>query len=357
MSLFADTKKPLVGIDIGPSSIKVVELTRTSGRGAAGFRLERCASRAVPGGLMDGRRITQPKELGAALKEVLKAGRIKAKHAAIAVASSSVITKILPMPKGLSDRELEALVQLEADQYVPYALDEVKIDFEVLGISNTAPDSVDVLLAASHSENVDELVSAVRSAGLEPALVDVESFALQNACEVLAENWPGRSAQSAVAIVDIGSYATSVIVVQGGHVVYTRDQNIGSARLTEEIQARFGLDPAQAERSKTAGGLPEEYAQTVRRPFAEALAQEIRSALQFYYSAGAGEDVKKVYLAGGGALLPELASVLQESGVVTEVFNPFESIAIAPRLKSAGVTESAPAYAVACGLALRSFEA
>lgn len=353
MSLFSEKSKPLVGIDVGPSTIKVLELTRTSN----GYRLERCAKGLVPEGLVDGRRILKPKELGGFLKEMLKAARIKAKHAGVAVASSSVITKVLTMPAGMADRELEAMVQLEADQYIPYALEEVKIDFEVLGPSSTAPDSIDVLLAASHSENVDELVAAVSAAGIEPVFVDVESFAFQNACEVFSANWPAKDTQASVALVDVGAYSTSVIVIQDGHVVYARDQNIGGARLTEDIEAAYGLEPGQAEQAKISGALPDDYAERVQAPFVESLAQEIRNALQFYYSAGAGEEVNQVFIAGGAAVLPGIVSAMQSAGVAAEVFNPFDRMELAPRTKSADILASAPAYAVACGLALRGLEA
>lgn len=349
MSLLSDKSKSLVGIDVGPSAIKVVDLAKT----AHGYRLERCARGAVPSGLVDGRRIIQPKALGEALKETLKAGGFKARHAAVAVASSSVITKVLTMPSGMEDRELEAMVQLEADQYVPYALDEVKIDFEVLGPSRAAPDSVDVMLAASHSENVDELVTAVRAAGVEPQLVDVESFALQNACEALSGRWPQGEAASALALVDIGAFSTSVIVIQNGHLVYARDQNIGGSRLTDDIAALYELEPGQAERMKITGDLHDERAQNVEALFAQSLAQEIRSALQFYYSAGAGEEVSQVFVAGGAAVGPGLIPAMAAAGLSAEVFNPFEGMEIAPRMKSADILASAPAYAVACGLALR----
>lgn len=355
MSLFSEDAKPFVGVDIGPSSIKVVELSAASGRGPAAYRLERCGMGATPPGTMDGRHVTKAKELGAAVKETLKSAGIKTRRAAVAVASSSVITKVLALPKGMGDRELEALVQLEADQYIPYALEEVKIDFEILGPSRIAPDSVDVLLAASHSENVDELGAAVQAAGLDLALVDVESFAIRNACEQLTANWPLlMKSDTAVAVVDLGSLTTTVMVTQSGQVVYSRDQNIGGGRLTEEIQARYGLDAIQAEKAKCVGNLPNDYAQTVRRPFVEALAQEIRSALQFYYSAGAGEDVRKVFLTGGGAALPELAATLQESGISAEVVDPFAGMTIAPRINTTRLKESASSYVVACGLALRS---
>lgn len=357
MSLFAGKQKPLVGIDIGPSYIKVVELSRTLSRGVDSYRLDKFGLGPVPAGALEGHRVAKPGELGAALQDLLKRSGIKAKRAAVAVSGSSVITKTLSLPAGMSDRELEALVQLEADQYIPYSLDEVKIDFEVLGPTRGSAENVDILLAASHSANVEERVSVVRSAGVEPVVVDVEAFALQNACEQLTEDCAVNDG-TAVAIVDVGAFTTSVIVIQGGQVVYTREQNIGGARLSEDIQHRYGLGPDQAEEAKHSGELPDDYTTTVLEPFVELLAQDIRGALQFYSAAGSGEDVSKLFVTGGGAVLPDLGTrVSEETGVPARLFNPLANMSLASQVRVDRLKEVAPSLAVACGLALRRFDA
>jgi type IV pilus assembly protein PilM len=357
MSLFSAKQKPLVGVDIGQSSIKIVELSRSGGRGAGHFRLERFGIGSVPAGVIDGRHVTDSAALGNALKATLKAAGFKAKRAAVAVAGSSVISTTLTLPAGLGEREMEALVQLEADQYIPYSLEEVKIDFEVLGPTANAADNVDVLLAACHSENVDERVAVLRAAALEPAVVDVEAFAIENACERLSDDWPAATDVEAIAVADIGAYTTSVIVVQSGRVVYTREQNIGGARLTEDIQHRYGMDAAGAEEAKLTGALPDGYAEQVRQPFIEAMAQEIRGALQFYHAAGTGEDVSRVWLTGGGAALADIARIVsRQTGVAAKVFNPFVNVELSAQVPVNRLKEAAPALAVACGLALRSFD-
>lgn len=358
MSLFSAKQKPLVGIDIGQSSIKIVELSRSTGRGAGHFRLERFGIGPVPAGVVDGRHITDATALGNALRATMKAAGFKAKRAAVAVAGSSVISKTLTLPAGLGEREMEALVQLEADQYIPYSLEEVKIDFEVLGPTPNAAENVDVLLAACHSENVDDRVAVLRAAALEPAVVDVEAFAIENACEYLSDDWPTPMDPEAIAVADIGAYTTSVIVVQAGRVVYTREQNIGGARLTEDIQHRYGMDAAQAEEAKLTGSLPEGYAEQIREPFIESIAQEIRAALQFYHAAGTGEDVNRIWLTGGGAGLPDIARVVsRQTGVAAKVFNPFAHVEFSAQVPVNRLKETAPALAVACGLALRRFDA
>ena len=358
MSLFSGHQKALVGVDIGPSSIKLVELAHTSSRGVGAYRLERFGVGDVPAGAVDGRHVADADALAAALKQALKGAGIKAKRAAAAVAGSSVITKTLSLPAGMGERELEALVQLEADQYIPYTLEEVKIDFEVLGPSRNSAENVDVLLAASHSENVDERIKVLRIAGLEPVVVDVEAFAIANACEHLSGEWPPASEEVAVAIADVGAFTTSVIVVQQGRVVYTREQNIGGQRLTEDIQNRYGMDAAAAESAKRAGGLPEDYVEFIRRPFLEMLAQEIRGALQFYHAAGTGEDVSRLFLTGGASASPELARLVsQHAGVPAKLFNPFGNMEMAPSIHVNKLKELAPSLAVACGLAMRRFDA
>jgi len=357
MSLFAGKNKPLVGVDIGPSYIKVVELSRSVSRGEDTYRLDRFGIGAVPAGSLEGHRVVKPADLGAALQSLLKSSGIKAKRAAVAVSGSSVITKTLSLPAGMSDRELEALVQIEADQYIPYSLDEVRIDFEVLGPTRGSAENVDILLAASHSANVEERVSVANSAGLEAAVVDVEAFALQNACEQLSDECVTEEG-GAVALVDIGAMTTSVVVIQDGQVVYTREQNIGGARLSEDIQHRYGLDPAEAEEAKRSGELPDDYSPTVLLPFVELLAQDIKGALQFYSAAGSGADVSKLFITGGSAVLPELGTrVAEETGVPTRLFNPMTNMTLASAVRAHNLEEQAPALAVACGLALRRYDA
>ena len=358
MSLFSAKQKSFVGVDIGQSSIKIVELGRSSGRGADYYRLERFGVGPVPRGAVDGRHVTDATALGNALRATLRDAGIKARRAAVAVAGSSVISKTITLPAGLGEREMEALVQLEADQYIPYSLEEVKIDFEVLGPTANSPDNVDVLLAACHSENVDQRVAVLQAAALEPAVVDVEAFAIENACEQLSDEWPAATDPEAVAVADIGAYTTSVIVVQGGRVVYTREQNIGGARLTEDIQHRYGMDSTEAEKAKLKGALPEGYAEQVRQPFVETVAQEIRAALQFYHAAGTGEDVSRVWLAGGGASLSDIAAIVsRQAGVVAKVFNPFTRIELSAQVPVSRLKDTAPSLAVACGLALRRYDA
>ena len=358
MSLFSGQQKPLVGVDIGPSGIKLVELAHTSSRGMGAYRLERFGVGSAPPGAVDGRHVSDAGALADALKQALKDAGIRAKRAAAAVAGSSVISKTLSLPAGVGERELEALVQLEADQYIPYTLEEVNIDYEVLGPTRNAEDNVDVLLAASHSENVDERVNVLKAAGLEPVVVDVEAFALANACEHLSGDWPAADQEVAVAIADVGAYSTSVIVVQQGRVIYTREQNIGGNRLTEDIQNRYGMAPEEAEAAKQAGGLPEDYVEFIRRPFLEVLSQEIRGALQFYHAAGTGEDVSRLFLTGGASGIPELARLVsQHSGVPAKLFNPFGNMEMAPSVHVNRLKELAPSLAVACGLAMRRFDA
>ncbi len=357
MSLFSGQLKPLVGVDIGPSVIKMVELAHTSSRGVGAYRLERFGVGNVPDGAVDGRKVVDAEALAGAIKQTLKNAGIKAKRAAAAVAGSSVITKTLSLPAGMGHRELEALVQLEADQYIPYTLEEVKIDFEVLGPSRNATENVDVLLAASHSENVDERVKVIRASGLEPVVIDVEAFAIANACEHLSGEWPAADEEVAVAIADVGAYSTTVIVVQQGRVVYTREQNIGGNRLSEDIQHRYGMSSDEAEVAKRSGDLPDDYSEFIRRPFLEMLAQEIRGALQFYHAAGTGADVNRLFLTGGAAAMPELARLVsQHADIPAKVFNPFGYMEMAPSVHVNKLKDMAPSLAVACGLAMRRFD-
>ena len=357
MSFFSKTPKPLVGVDLGPSTIKVVELGRVGTGGAATWRLERYGMSAMVRSGKSGGGKLDAAAVGKALESTMRAAGIKAKRAATAVAGASVITKVIALPEGLSERELEALVQLEADQYIPYPLDEVKLDYQILGPSAGGVSTVDVLLAASHSEIVDDRAAILQAAGLEPACVDAESFAIQNAYEQLIETPEPGVDKAVTAIVDIGATGMSVMVLHEGRIVYDREQNIGGDRLTDDIAARYRLDRGEAEMRKRSGELPDDYGRTVLQPFIDSVATEIRGALNFYLAAGTGPEVTQLLIAGGSSLLPGLLeAVSRQTEVEARYFNPLARVAIAPRIHVNRLKQEAPALAVACGLALRRFD-
>jgi type IV pilus assembly protein PilM len=276
---------------------------------------------------------------------------------AVAVASSSVITKVISMPASLTSEELEAQIELEADQYIPYALDEVSLDFEVLGRSEKNSEMEDVLLVASRRENVEDRVAALELAGLKVEIVDVESYALENAFSLVLDQLPEANSGMTVAIADIGATMTTLNVLHRNRIIYTREQGFGGKQLTEEIQRRYGLSYEEAGLAKKHGGLPDNYTSEVLEPFKQAMAQQIGRSLQFFLSSSAHKGVENLVLAGGCASISGIERFVEQNlGIPTIVANPFINMSVSSRVKPQSLSNDAPAMMTACGLALRSFD-
>ncbi len=342
---------PLLGLDISSTAVKLLELSRDKDR----YRVESYAVEPLPPNTVTEKVINDAEAVGQAVARALKRAQTRTRQSAVAVAGSSVITKTIPMPVNLSEHELEAQVELEADQYIPYPLDEVYLDFQSLGPSENNPETMDVLLAASRRDTVDMRVAAVETGGLEAKVVDVEAYALENAFELLADQVPmeGRT----VALVDIGATVTTLTVLDDGKIVYTRDQAFGGKQLTEEIMRRYGLSYEEAGAAKRQGGLPDNYEPEVLDPFKETVAQQVSRALQFFFSSTRHNSVDHLVLAGGTASIEGLDLMIQDKvGIETTVANPFARMSVSPRVPAQALRNDAPALMIACGLALRSFD-
>ena len=282
--------------------------------------------------------------------------KTKIKDVAVAVAGSAVITKIIDVSGGLSDDAMEAQINVEADQYIPYPLDEVAIDFEVQGTSDRGPDQVEVLLAACRRENVDTRVEALQAADLVPRVVDVEVYAMERAFALILPQL-SLDEEYTVAIVDVGSTMTTLSVLAGGNIIYTREQLFGGRQLTEEIQRRYGLSVQEAGLAKKEGELPEDYEHEVLEPFRDAVIQQVTRSLQFFFSSTQYNDVDHVVLAGGVASLAGLAQAVEDKlGTPTTVANPFKEMGVSSRVNAQALVNDAPALMIACGLAMRSFD-
>lgn len=351
--LFAKKNPPMMGLDISSTTVKLLELSRHGN----GYRVEAYSAEPLAPNAVVEKNITDVEAVGEAISRVVKRSGSRAKLAAVAVAGSSVITKVITMPASLSEDEMESQIQLEADQYIPYALDEVNLDFEILGPSADNPDTVDVLLAASRSENVDSRVAAVELGGLSAKVVDIEAYALENAFTLIAPQIPGGSEGKTIAIVDIGATMTTLSVLHDGKIIYTRDQVFGGKQLTEEIQRRYGLSYEEAGMAKRQGGLPDNYVPEVLDPFKDAMAQQVSRSLQFFYSSSHHSAVNHILLAGGCASIPGVDELIEERvGTTTSIANPFTNMSLASRVKAQALSNDAPALMIACGLALRSFD-
>jgi len=351
--LLKRNRPPLLGLDISSTAVKLLELSWNGSR----YRVESYAVEPLPPNSVVEKSVTDAEAVGEAIRRAVKRAGTRSKFAAVAVAGSSVITKVIPMPASLSDSEMEAQIELEADQYIPYPLEEVNLDFEVLGSQDKNPDSVDVLLAASRSENVDMRVASVESGGLSARVVDVEAYALENAFALFSDQLPDQGAGRTIAVIDVGATMTTLSVLHDLKIIYTRDQAFGGKQLTEEIMRRYGLSYEEAGMAKRQGGLPDNYVPEVLEPFKEAMAQQVSRSLQFFFSSSQYNTIDQIILAGGSASIPGADELIEQTlGIETVIANPFADMSLASRVKPQTLSNDAPALMIACGLALRSFD-
>ncbi|MCH8499338.1 MAG: pilus assembly protein PilM [Marinobacter sp.] len=351
--LFGKKSSAVLGIDISSSSVKLLELSKQGDR----YRVESYAVEPLPANAVVEKNITDVEAVGEALKKLLSKARTGVKQAAVAVSGSAVITKMIQMNSGINEFEMEDQVALEADQYIPYPLDEVAIDFEVVGPSESNPDQVDVLLAACRKENVAIREDALEIASLNARVVDVEAYALERAYQLIEAQLESHGEELLVAVVDIGATMTTLSVLVDGKTVYTREQIFGGKQLTEEIQRRYGLSMEEAGLAKKQGGLPDDYEPEVLLPFREAVVQQVARALQFFFGASQYNAVDYVVLAGGTASIAGLPEMVeQKTGTATLVANPFADMAVGSRVNASALANDAPSLMIACGLAMRSFD-
>ncbi len=351
--LFKKRKAPILGIDISSSAVKLLELSQQ----ATGFRVENYAVEALAPGSVVEKNISDVEAVGEAIRRAVKRSGARAKYAAVGVSGSAVITKVIAMPSSLSDEDMEVQIQLEADQYIPYPLDEVNMDFEVLGPSEKNPNMVDVLLAASRSENIDMRVAALELAGLTAKVVDVEAYAMENAFALLGPQLPDNFNDMTIAVADIGATMTTLNVMHNNQIIYTREQVFGGKQLTEEIQRRYGLTYEEAGMAKRQGGLPDNYIPEVLQPFKEAMVQQVSRSLQFFFSSSHYNSVDYVVLAGGCASVAGVDELLEgHLGTPAAIANPFANMSLASRVKAQALSNDAPSLMIACGLAMRSFD-
>jgi type IV pilus assembly protein PilM len=327
--------------------------------------LECLAREPLDKGWMNDGQIEDFDAVAEAVRRVVQRSGTRTRRVALALPASAVITQRLRLPAGLSEAALEQQVLAEAQQHLPFAPHEMSLDFCTL----PAGDGVEVLVAASRKDRVEDRQGLAEAAGLEPVLLDVASHAAHRALARIAALPPeaddadeegearGRHAGAApVALFEIGAFATTLKLLCGEELLYERDQPVGGAQLTRLIARRLGLSFDAAEQAKLAGTLPEELAPVLQADFVDGLAQELARALQIAFTSGPCQQLRCVMLAGATAALPGLCvRVGQLTGIETRVADPFAGMAPGPALHAARLAREAPGYLRACGLALRRF--
>ncbi len=351
LRLYRKPSKGLVGVDISSTTVKLLELSVKNGR----YWVESYAVMPLPENSVVEKSILNPEAVADALERVVNLANPHTTHVAIAVPTSMVIHKIIEMDADMSDEEREVQIRMDAEQYIPFPLDEVSLDFEVLPDRLANPNRVNVLLVATRTENVDTRVEVLELAGLVAKVADVESYAMERAFSVFADSLPMGA--NTVGILDIGHTMTTLSVMQKGKIIYTREQVFGGRQLTQDIQSRYGLSFEEAGRAKKERTLPDDYDTEVLEPFLDAVVQQAARSLQFFFSSSQFNEIDHILLAGGIANIPGLAKLLQQKlGYRVTIANPFLQMGFSPQIDIKKIENDASSLMVACGLALRSFD-
>lgn len=353
-SIFNPKLRPLIGVDISSTAVKMVELV-DAGKGQP--RVERYAIEPLPKDAVVDGNLASLDAVAETLQRCWKRLGTSTRFVAMALPTAAVITKKITLPANLREQEMEVQVESEANQYIPFALEEVNLDFQVIGPAPSSPDDVEVLLAASRKEKVEDRVAAAEVAELKAVVMDVEAYATQAAYELVTRQLPREGADQIVALVDVGASAMKVTILKDNQQLYAREQAFGGSQLTDEIMRAYGMGPDEAENLKRSGTPPDNYEAEILHPFIENMAQEVARALQFFFTSTPHNEVHHIILAGGSALIPGVAEIVgQRTNVNTLLADPFAGMAISPRIRAKQLAADAPSLMVACGLALRKFD-
>ena len=336
-------RKSSIGLDIGSGCLKVVQLKDTKG----GYELELFDILPLPPELIVDGSIIDSLRLADSLKELIRKAKIKTKDVTVGLAGhSSVIVKRVSLPE-MSEEELSESIKFEAEQYIPFDIEDVNLDFQILG-PKEEPGQMDVILVAVKKDIINDFLSVVKEAGLNPVIVDVNSFALENIYEVNYEIEPDKN----VAIVNIGASTINMNILKGGLSVFTRDSAVGSNIHTEALQREFNITYETAERLKKGEpveNVSSEDALSAIELASEEIIGEVNRSIEYF-----NEDINEVVLSGGCALIKDFPKLLAEkTGIEVKVMNPFKNIKIPKRFDITYIEEIVPLAAVAAGLALR----
>jgi type IV pilus assembly protein PilM len=353
-TLFGQSSPPLLGLDISTSGVRLVEL---SDAGKGELRLDRFASEPLPRGAVVDGNIENIEQVAEAVRRAWKKSGSRIKHVAMGMPPASVITKKIILPQGMSEDQLEVQVESEAAQYIPFALDEVSLDFDVLGAVADSEEDMEVMLAASRREKVEDRVAIAEAAGLKAVVMDIESYAARAALYRVVQLQAEAPPDQIVALFQIGAQVTHISVLQGGDTIYEREQPFGGNQLTQDIVRSFGLSFEEADAKKKTGDLPPNYQSDLLTPFLENAALEVTRAIQFFYTSTPYTHIDQLYLAGGCALIPGLLDIVAaRTKMSSAVISPFKGLALGDGIRESQLRSEAPAYLVACGLAMRRFD-
>lgn len=346
-------KDHLVGLDIGSSFIKVAELQMHKKKG---ITLKKFGMTPVPHGAIVEGRIMDMETVAERIRGLFKSQKIKEKNVAISTGGHSVVIKTINAAK-VSDKDLHKTIIAEAEQYIPYDIEEVNIDYQVLGESEFSPDQMNVLLVAVKKDLVAEYIDLITMAGLKPKIIDVDTFALQNAYETL----PGENEEDVVLLVDVGASKTSLNILKNNASMMMRDNVSGTVQIVEEISEQFGIDVAEADQMiRNPGDATGDTAKLdqIYQDIANVWCSEICEVVNTFQSNTNDIQVSKVVLSGGGSYIQGLKeNLLSELDAEVMIIQPFAGIRVDEKKFSPSfITEIGPQAPIALGLAMRRID-
>lgn len=322
------------------------------------YRVERYAIEPLQAGAVQDGGIDNLEAVSESIERCWRRMGTKIKHVALALPAAEVITKKIIVPAGQREEDLAFQVENEASQYIPFAMDEVNMDFQELKCLSEDSEEVEVLIAASRKDKVEDRVAVALSAGLKVVIMDVESYASQAAFELIEKHLPDTGTDKVFALIDIGATTMNLNVFHNGQSIYMRDQPFGGDQLTKEIQDQFDLTPEQAETAKRSREeLPENYERDILQPFCETLSIEVMRAVQFFFTSTQYTEINAIFVAGGCAVIPGLNEIIaSRTQISTLTVNPFSSMELSSRIIPRQLSMDAPSLLIACGLAMRGFD-
>ena len=353
LNFFKSQHCSILGIDVSPTAVKILELSKNGDQ----YSVEGYGRASLPDHAMESHVIKDIDLVADCIKKLLIDAGLSCRFAACAVPESSVISKIIQINEGLTEQEVEELVTIEADKCIPYPIDEINVDFNVIGPSSKNSAMVDVLIVASRTENVSNRAELILRAGLVAKVVDVDSYAMARASQLLKTDLPAGGHKKIIAIIDIGVAYTHLIILHDMKIIFSREELFGGMQLIDAVAAHYGISNQEAITAIEEGTLQGDYANKVLYPFIELFFLQVKRALQFFFSTSQHTDVDHIILAGGTARLPKIARLLEgHMGVPTSIANPFVHMKFAKKVNYDAIISDAPMLMVACGLALRQLE-
>jgi type IV pilus assembly protein PilM len=342
-------KKNVVGLDVGSNSIKLVELTE----GKSGHKLLNLGISPLPpeaivdGALMDSVTIIDT------IRELINTSKVKTKDIVTSISGHSVIVKKITLPY-MTDAELEESIKWEAERYIPFDINDVNIDFQTFGSNPENPEVMDIVLVAAKKDIINDYVSVIMEAGLNPVIIDIDAFALENMLAINYEIGKGE----VVAVANIGASTTNINILRNNVSAFTRDIFKGGNQVTEDIQRQLHVDYDEAEKIKVGSKVEvtsRSVVQNLLKTNSESLAVEIRNSLDFFQSSSTYEKISKLYLSGGGSKIKDFDLILQqEIGIPVELVNPFMKVEYNEKnFDTEYLREIGPIMAVGVGLASR----